>query len=104
MSSVCRGRTTNLNLGFPFVNNQVIPALFDPISVKVMSLLPLPDPALDPDGCGRYVAAIPNDSDEQQYIGRMDINASANHRLFGRGLLLEVPATRRSSTSTPTRT
>lgn len=85
MSPVCRGRTTNLTLRGPFVNNQVSPSLFHPISVKVMNLLPLPDPALDPDGCGRYVAAIPNDSDEQQYIGRVDINATASHRLFGRG-------------------
>lgn len=85
MSPVCRNRTTNLNLGFPFVNNQVDPALFHPVSLKVMNLLPLPDPALDPDGCGRYVAAIPNDSDEQQYIGRVDFNATDDHRLFGRG-------------------
>ena len=85
MSPACRNRTTNLTLGFPFVNNRVDPALFDPISRKVMNLLPLPDPALDPDGCGRYVAAIPDDSDEQQYIGRIDYNATADHRLFGRG-------------------
>jgi outer membrane receptor protein involved in Fe transport len=85
MSSVCRGRTTNLNLGFPFVNNQVNPSLFNPISLKIMNLLPLPDPALDPNGCGRYVAAVPNDSDDQQYIGRIDLNASADHRMFGRG-------------------
>lgn len=85
MSATCRARTTNLNLGFPFVNNQVSPSLFHPVSVKVMNLLPLPDPALDPDGCGRYVAAIPNNSDEQQYIGRVDYNATTDHRFFGRG-------------------
>ena len=85
MSPVCRNRTTNLNLRGPFVGNKVDPALFHPVAMKVMNLLPLPDPALDPDGCGRYVAAIPNDSDEQQYIGRVDINATADHRLFGRG-------------------
>jgi hypothetical protein len=85
MSPVCRNRTTNLALRGPFVNNRVDPALFHPISVKIMNLLPLPDPALDPDGCGRYVAAVPNDSDEQQYIGRIDFNAAADHRMFGRG-------------------
>jgi outer membrane receptor protein involved in Fe transport len=84
MSPTCRNRTTNLTLGAPYVNNQVNPALFHPISVKIMNLLPLPDPALDPDGCGRYVAAIPNDSDEQQYIGRVDYNLAGNHRTFGR--------------------
>ena len=52
---------------------------------RVGQLLPLPDPALDPEGCGRYVLQIPNDFDEQQYIGRVDFNAAAAHRLFGRG-------------------
>ena len=84
MSPECRNRTNNLTLGFPFVNNQVDPSLIHPISRRFLELLPLPDPALDADGCGRYVAAIPNDSDEQQYIGRVDYNVASNHRLFGR--------------------
>ena len=50
----------------------------------MMSMLPLPDPALDPDGCGRYVLQIPNDSDEQQYIGRLDYQMTSNKRVFGR--------------------
>lgn len=83
MSAACRGGTAR-TLGFPFVNNQVDPALFHPISVKIMNMLPLPDPALDPNGCGRYVLQIPNDSDEQQYIGRLDYQATAAHRFFGR--------------------
>ena len=66
-------------------NNQINPALYHPISLKIMSMLPMPDPSLDPDGCGRYVLAIPNNSDEQQYIGRMDYQMSAKHRVFGRG-------------------
>ena len=44
----------------------------------------MPDAAMDPDGCGRYVLAIPNDFDEQQYIGRIDYQGSAKHRFFGR--------------------
>ena len=50
----------------------------------MMNMLPLPDPALDPDGCGRYVLQIPNDSDEQQYIGRLDYQMTPNKRVFGR--------------------
>jgi hypothetical protein len=83
MSAACRGGTAR-TLGFPFVNNQVDPALFHPISLRIMNMLPLPDPALDPNGCGRYVLQIPNDSDEQQYIGRMDYQATDKHRFFGR--------------------
>jgi hypothetical protein len=83
MSAACRGGTAR-TLGAPFVNNQIDPALYHPISLKIMNMLPLPDPALDPDGCGRIVVAIPNDSDEQQYIGRVDYQASSAHRVFGR--------------------
>jgi len=83
MSAACRGGTAR-TLGFPFVNNQVDPALYHPISLKIMSLLPRPDPALDPDGCGRIVVAIPNDSDENQYIGRADYQLTSQHRVFGR--------------------
>jgi Carboxypeptidase regulatory-like domain len=84
MSAPCRGGTAR-TLGAPYVDNQINPALYHPISLKIMSMLPMPDPSLDPDGCGRYVLAIPNNSDEQQYIGRMDYQMSAKHRVFGRG-------------------
>lgn len=83
MSPACRGGSAR-TLGFPFVNNQVDPALFHPISQRLMGMLPLPDPALDPDGCGRYVLQIPNDSDEQQYIGRVDYQMNDAQRVFGR--------------------
>ncbi|HEX9366056.1 MAG TPA: carboxypeptidase-like regulatory domain-containing protein, partial [Vicinamibacterales bacterium] len=83
MSAACRGGTAR-TLGAPFVNNQIDPALYNPISLKLMSMLPLPDPALDPDGCGRYVLQIPNNSDEQQYIGRMDYQMTPQQRVFGR--------------------
>ena len=83
MSAACRGGTAR-TLGAPFVNNRIDPALYHPIALKMMSMLPLPDPALDPDGCGRYVLQIPNNSDEQQYIGRVDYQATRNQRFFGR--------------------
>ena len=83
MSAACRGGTAR-TLGAPFVNNQVDPALYHPISLKIMSMLPLPDPAIDPNGCGRYVVQIPNNSDEQQYIGRLDYQVTPKHRVFGR--------------------
>ena len=83
MSAACRGGTAR-TLGAPFVNNQIDPSLYNPISRKIMSMLPLPDPALDPDGCGRYVLQIPNNSDEQQFIGRVDYQVTPNKLVFGR--------------------
>jgi len=83
MSAACRGGTAR-TLGAPFVNNRIDPSLFHPISVKMMNMLPRPDPALDPDGCGRYVLQIPNDSNEQQYIGRADYQMTMDMRLFSR--------------------
>ena len=76
MSAACRGGTAR-TLGAPFANNQIDPALYHPISLKIMRMLPMPDAALDPDGCGRYVLAIPNDCDEQQYIGRARLSGAA---------------------------
>ena len=73
-----------ITLGAPFVNNRIDPALYHPIALKMMNMLPTPDPSIDPDGCGRYVLQIPNDSDEQQYIGRMDYQMTPSKRLFGR--------------------
>jgi carboxypeptidase family protein len=83
MSAACRGGTAQ-QLGPPFVNNQVDPSLFSPFALKLLKLLPVADPAYDPDGCGRYPLAIPNNSTEQQVIGRTDIQATASSRLFAR--------------------
>ena len=83
MSAACRGGTAQ-QLGFPFVNNQVDPSLFSPFASKLLKFLPVADPATDPDGCGRYPLAIPNNSTEQQAIGRVDLQATSNARFFGR--------------------
>jgi hypothetical protein len=83
MSAGCRPGTAP-TLAPPFVNNKIDPALFHPIAVKMMSMLPLPDPSIDVDGCGRYVLQIPNNSDEQQYIGRLDYQMTVDKRVFGR--------------------
>jgi hypothetical protein len=43
MSAACQGGV-NRTLGGPFVGNKVNPALFNPIAVKIASLLPSPAP------------------------------------------------------------
>ena len=83
MSAACRGGTAR-QLGFPFVSNQVDPSLFSPFALKLLKFIPVADPAYDPDGCGRYPLAIPNNSVEQQVIGRADFQLTKNARVFGR--------------------
>ena len=56
------------NLGAPFVDNKVDPALYHPISMKMMAMLPVADPATDPNGCGNYPFRSPNDRQDQQYV------------------------------------
>ena len=64
--------TAPRTLGAPFVNNQIDPALFHPLSLQIASMLPAIDPALDPDGCGRYVYQNDTGSLDQQYVTRLD--------------------------------
>jgi hypothetical protein len=82
MSAACRGQ--NRTLGWPFVNNQVDPALYHPISLKIMSMVPVADPANDPDGCGRYLYARPDDQLDRQFVTRADYQLSTNKRVFVR--------------------
>jgi len=79
--------TAPRTLGFPFVNNQIDPALFHPLSLKIASMLPAVDPALDPDGCGRYVYVRDASSTDQQYVSRLDFQMTPNKRLFFRDFL-----------------
>jgi outer membrane receptor protein involved in Fe transport len=77
-SAACNNGTA-LNLPQPFVNNQVNPALFNPISMRIVGLLPV---ATDP--CGRATYAVPDNNDEQQIVGRVDWQATDDQRIFGR--------------------
>lgn len=68
-----------LNLRAPFVNNRVDPALFNPVSMRIANLLPV---ATDP--CGRVRYAVADNNDEQQGVMRLDWQATADQRIFGR--------------------
>ena len=52
------------------MDNQVNPALYHPISMKIVAMLPVADPATDPNGCGNYPFRLPNDKKDQQYVTR----------------------------------
>ncbi|HXT68633.1 MAG TPA: TonB-dependent receptor [Vicinamibacterales bacterium] len=83
MSAACRGGTAR-TLGAPFVNNMIDPALYHPISKKILSMVPVADPAYDSNGCGRYLLALPNDSTDQQYVSRVDYQMTGNKRVYVR--------------------
>lgn len=65
--------------GQPFQNNQVPVELFSPQAFNFLKYVPT---STDP--CGRLQNAIPNNSDENQFIIRSDWNVSSRHSLFGR--------------------
>ena len=64
MSAACR--TPAATLGAPFVDNKIDPALYHPLSRVLLAMMPVADPANDPNGCGRYIFLTPNDTKDQQ--------------------------------------
>ena len=68
-----------VTLAAPFVNNRVDPSQFNPISMRIVGLLPV---STDP--CGRITYAVPDNNDEQQGVGRVDWQATGDQRFFGR--------------------
>jgi hypothetical protein len=77
-SAACNGGTA-LTLPQPFVGNQVNPALFNPVAMRLLEDVPV---STDP--CGRITYAVPDNNDDQQMVARIDWQASANQRIFGR--------------------
>jgi len=71
------GRQLTLTGGF--VNNRVDPALLSPAAVKMTTYLPT---TTDPCGEVQYVMQL--DSDERQYVGKVDFQRTANDTIFGR--------------------
>ena len=70
---------TNPATGQPFTNNQVDPALFNSVALKLLKYVPTSS-----DPCGRLAYAIPTPQTEDQYIGRADWNQSAKNSVSGR--------------------
>ena len=77
--------TGAVNLRAPFVNNRVNPALFSPAALRVTQALPT---TTDP--CGRVNYSRSRPQDEAQYIGKVDIQLSPNHSLFGRYMMTTI--------------
>ena len=77
-SAACNNGTA-LTLPAPFVGNRIAPSQFNPISMRIVSLLPV---ATDP--CGRTTYGVGDNNDEQQIVGRLDWQATQKQRFFGR--------------------
>jgi hypothetical protein len=79
-SPACRA-AGQLTLKAPFVNNQMNPALFSPAAVKIANSGWLPTTT---DPCGAVRFSAPMNSNQTQYVARVDYQLSANHSIFGR--------------------
>ena len=77
-SPQCNGGL-QLTLTGGFVNNRVNPALLSPAAVKMTTYLPT---TTDP--CGEVKYTMQLDSDERQYVGKVDFQRTANDTIFGR--------------------
>ena len=68
--------------GLPLPNNKINPARFDPAALALAKYLPQTS-----DPCGKVAYGIPIQSNESQYVGRVDWNINTKHVLYGRYLL-----------------
>ncbi len=83
-SPACNGGK-QINLGGPFVNNQLKPGQFSPVALNVLKIVPL---AANP--CGKFTFGIINDSNENQLVGKVDYIRSNKHTLFARYLISDT--------------
>jgi len=67
------------NLGAPFAGNMVNPALFSKAALAISSKLPSTT-----DRCGLLQYGLPDESNEGQYVGKIDFQINSRHSLFGR--------------------
>ncbi len=63
----------------PFPNNQIPVSLFSAPITQLLKDIPV---STDP--CGKLLYAIPNPSNENQFVGRADYVQSSKHSLYGR--------------------
>ncbi|MBV9083976.1 MAG: TonB-dependent receptor, partial [Acidobacteriaceae bacterium] len=63
----------------PFAGNQISPARFSPQVLTFLKYVPVSS-----DPCGKIIYSVPNNSTENQYLGRADWNQSIRNSVFGR--------------------
>jgi hypothetical protein len=77
-SAECNGGIAR-TLGSPFVGNMVDPARFSPAALRIASKLPT---TTDP--CGLVQYPLPAQSDEGQYVAKVDYQVNTRQSFFGR--------------------
>ncbi|MBV8904853.1 MAG: TonB-dependent receptor, partial [Acidobacteriia bacterium] len=81
-STACGPKRTILdpsNGNQAFANNRIPPTRFSPQALAVLKYVPVSS-----DPCGKVIYSIPNNSTENQYLGRTDWIQSARNSVFGR--------------------
>ena len=68
--------------GLPLPNDQIAVSRFDPAALALAKYLPQ-----TASSCGKVTYGIPVQSNESQYVGRVDWIATSRHTLYGRYLL-----------------
>lgn len=68
--------------GAPLAGDRIAVTSFDPAALALAKYLPQTS-----NPCGRVIYGIPVQSNESQYIGRVDWNISSKHMLYGRYFL-----------------
>jgi hypothetical protein len=79
-SPACNGGR-QIILGGGFENNRIDPARFSPAALNLVKYLP---GTTDP--CGQVTYGVRKDSNEAQFLGRLDFQPTASHSIFGRYL------------------
>ena len=80
-SPACTNTATGVTLRGPFAGggNRIDPARFSPAALEIAKHLPT---TTDP--CGRFNYSRSRPQDEHQYIGKVDLQLTPNHSMFGR--------------------
>ena len=90
-SPACNGgRQITLAASQGFVNNKIPVSRFDPVALKITSLLPTP---VDP--CGKVAFGLKQNSDEHLWVSRIDYQRGDKNSWFGRLTVsdLNLPST-----------
>src|ERR1700722_13239072 len=80
-SPACNGGR-QINLGAPFVNNQLPISLLNPVALNLLKVVPRSS-----DPCGKYEFGIINNSHENQVVGKVEYIQSEKPPLFARYLI-----------------
>src|SRR5579871_6466736 len=85
-SPACNGGVQkNLNAARGFVNNQISPSLFNPVTLNLVALLPQ---SVDP--CGRTSYGYVANQDENLSTEKIDWQQSEKNQIFGRFILADL--------------